>query len=474
MTIYNILVEAAQLYPNQAFLRSGDKNEITFQDFMNRVRRVADLELPDGETHEIIAIVCENPVRLLECAFAAWSKRITVAVLDHRLLPDTLHRMMRHIGTNVVYRDYHYELLTDFDAVIKDEIIRSSDCLITFTSGTSGDPKAILHTHESLIANAAMIAGYIPVGSDDRALLTKSLNHVAAFTSIVLPSLMTGCSIVLLPQKANIKKIASIIDEENITYVDMVATMLRYVSLFRHSNRPSSLKYISVNGEHLSCEELDKLQLAFPETLFYYSYGLSEAGPRVTYLSVEDSKRKRGSVGRPLSGIEISIIQDIATSATESKRGEIVVRTPSIMRKYFNNPKLSREKVVDGWLHTGDIGWIDNDGYLFVLGRKDDLIVRGGENIYPSEIEDVIVTFPCVNKIMVFAEKEDLNGNKLIAFVEVADKTVGKSELLSLCRNNLPSFLIPQEVYIIEEMPLLNGKIHKRKVREIYREYDGK
>lgn len=472
--MYHIMVEAARLYPNLAFLRNGDKSEITFQDFVNRVRRVADLELPGGETYKIVAIVCENPVRVLECAFAAWSRGLTVAVLDHRLLPGTLRRMMNYIGADVVYRDDYYEILTDSDAVIDDGIKRGSDCLITFTSGTSGEPKAILHTHESLVANATMIAGYIPVGSDDRALLTKSLNHVAAFTSIIIPSLMTGCSIVVLPQKANIKKIASLIDEENITYVDMVATMLRYVSLFRHSNRSSSLKYISVNGEHLSGEELDKLQLAFPETLFYYSYGLSEAGPRVTYISALDSKRKRGSVGRPLQGIEIRIIEDEAASMSDSKRGEIVVRTPSMMRKYYNNPELSREKMVDGWLHTGDIGWIDDDGYLFVLGRKDDLIVRGGENIYPSEIEDVIATFPCVNESMVFAEKEDLNGNKLIAFVEMADITVGKSELLSLCRKNLPFFLIPQEIHILEEMPLLNGKINKRKVREIYREYHGK
>lgn len=225
------------------------------------------------------------------------------------------------------------------------------------------------------------------------------------------------------------------------------------------------MRIISVNGEHLSAEEITNIKKKFPNALIYYAYGMSEAGPRITYLDTDLYPNKLESVGKPLEEIELSILNHDEHNQLEGERkiGEIVINTPSLMIGYYKNNLLTNKTIGDGLLKTGDLGYIDKEGFLYVLGRVDGQISRGGVAIYPYEIEDMIKMMPRVTDCVVTESKDTMNGNRVIAFVSVSGHVEVK-DIYNFCNSNLPLYLVPQSIFIVDEIPMKNGKLLRTKL----------
>ncbi len=197
-------------------------------------------------------------------------------------------------------------------------------------------------------------------------------------------------------------------------------------------------------------------------------WGLTEAGANNT-SSAHVAVKKVGSIGKPQNGMEMKIFDDNDNELPQGQEGEIVIRGPMVMKGYWNLPEATAEVIKNGWLHTGDIGYIDPDGYFFITDRKKDIIIKGGENISPRTIEEVLYTHPKVAEAAVIGIKDPVYGEDIKAFVTLKPgQTVSKEEIMEFCKANLKRFRVPKELVIMQAMPkTLVGKILKKELRKM-------
>lgn len=208
----------------------------------------------------------------------------------------------------------------------------------------------------------------------------------------------------------------------------------------------------------MSSQDIDKLVELLPNCNLIYSYGLTEASPRVTYIMGSDLLKKAGSSGRPIKNVKIEI-----SNKGIDNNGEIVVSGPNVMLGYYNDAEKTRKTIVDGKLYTGDYGYIDEDGYLYVQGRKDNMIISAGKNIYPEEIEQVLQTAEGVKEVLVRNISDDKGVEKFIAYIVTDDIEPNMSSLFEVCKNRLENYKIPSKfVYVKELEKTPSGKIVRK------------
>jgi len=197
----------------------------------------------------------------------------------------------------------------------------------------------------------------------------------------------------------------------------------------------------------------------------YEGYGLTEASPVVAFNPM-DYRSKPGSVGLPISGIDIKIVDDQGKELTPGNVGEIIVRGPNIMQGYLNRPEATKEVLRDGWLYTGDIGKIDDDGYLYILDRKGDLIIKGGFNVYPKEVEQVIAYHPKVKEVAVIGVPDPIQGEEVKAFISLKmGKRINKNEIIEYCQEHMANYKCPKYITFLRSLPKSSsGRILKRKL----------
>jgi O-succinylbenzoic acid--CoA ligase len=199
----------------------------------------------------------------------------------------------------------------------------------------------------------------------------------------------------------------------------------------------------------------------------YQTYGMTETSSQIVTLAPEDSIRKLGSAGKPLFPSQLKIIAEGNKEAAVHEAGEILVKGPNVTKGYLNREKASTQDIQDGWLHTGDIGYLDEDGFLFVLDRRSDLIISGGENIYPAEIEGVLTSHPSIIDAGIIGQKDEKWGEVPAAFI-VPKTPVTERELLEFCRERLAKYKIPKHFYFIDEIPRnASKKILRRELRTL-------
>ena len=266
------------------------------------------------------------------------------------------------------------------------------DAIIIYTYGTTGKPKGCLLTHGNLIANAMQIADWIGFGPDDRLLTVMPLFHMNAVSVTTMTALYAGGSTVVSP-KFSASRFWEIIERYRITSFGSVATMLSML-LARHekgSDEPSSLvadhsslRFAMCGSAPVPAEVLRKFEETFG-CLVIEGYGLSESTCRSTF-NPPNERRRPGSCGMPI-GNEMAVFDENDKAVADGELGEIVLRGPNICKAYFKNPDATAKAFANGWFHTGDIGYRDADGFFYIADRKSDMIIRGGENIYPREIE---------------------------------------------------------------------------------------
>jgi long-chain acyl-CoA synthetase len=364
------------------------------------------------------------------------------------------------------------------------DITPDDDAIIIYTSGTTGKPKGCLLAHGNIIANARQITDWMGFGPDDRLLTVMPLFHMNAVSVTTMSALYAGGSTVVSP-KFSASRFWDIIGKYEITSFGSVATMLSMLLSNQQSAssgqpnapslvpRPSSLRFAMCGSAPVPVEVLRKFEETFG-VLVIEGYGLSESTCRSTFNPPNENRRP-GSCGLPI-GNEMRIVDDDDNDVPDGELGEIVLRGPNIFKGYFKNPKATAEAFRGGWFHTGDIGYRDADGFYYIADRKSDMIIRGGENIYPREIDDVLYRHPAVENAAVIGVPDELYGEEVAAFVVLKNgSSTSADDLIAFCREHLADYKCPKTVHFVEEIPKgPTGKLLKRELASLFSSFADK
>ncbi|GAA4759674.1 long-chain-fatty-acid--CoA ligase [Actinomycetospora chibensis] len=336
---------------------------------------------------------------------------------------------------------------------------------VVYTAGTTGRPKGAELTHFQLFMNADTPGRVFGIRSDDVVLVALPLFHVFALSSQLDVCTRFGATMTLVP-RFEPGRVLEVMERDQVTVFEGVPTM--YVALLEHPDRTTrDLRALRVGvsgGAPLPAEVLDSVERALGLVVLE-GYGLSETASTTTF-NISAEERRVYSVGKPIYGVDLQIRDPEGHRLPRGRDhvGEIVVRGVNVMRGYRGRPEATAEALVDGWFHTGDLGYLDEDGFLFVVGRTSDLIIRGGYNVYPREVEDVLYTHPAVRDAAVIGVPDRRLGQEVHAVVALRPgSTADEHELISYVRERVASYKYPRSVEFREELPVgASGKILKR------------
>ena len=349
------------------------------------------------------------------------------------------------------------------------EMLEHDPCLIIYTGGTTGKPKGVVLTHGNLFWNSVNTILSWGLSSTDVTLTYMPLFHTGGINALSLPLLHCGGTVVI-GREFNTEKTIRIINKEKCTIVLMVPTMYHMLiesEAFQQSQFPSMQTFLSGGAP---CPL--NIYQAFEERGFAFKegYGLTEAGPNNFYIAPERSQKKRGSVGRPMFYNQIKLADDQGNAVEAGDVGEILIQGGHVFSHYWNNEQATKETIVDGWLKTGDLGLQDEDGDFYIIGRKKDMIITGGENVYPLEIEHLIGQHPAVKEVAVVG-LPDVKWGEIVTAVLVLQEgaKLTEEEVKEYCFKKIGRYKVPKRIIITSVLPKTPvGKINKKEIKSFY------
>ncbi len=337
---------------------------------------------------------------------------------------------------------------------------------VLYTSGTTGKPKGAMLTHGNILANAAMGAELLPLVAGERVGMILPLFHVNAQVVTCVIPMMVGCEVVMW-ERFSASTFWQAVAELEPVAISAVPTIL--AAVLHTADAPAgrtSLRYVSCGAAPLSRELLEAFENRF-DIRILEGYGLTES-TCISSVNPYYGVRKPGSIGLPVRGQQMKIVAPDGSAAEDGELGEIVVKGPNVMAGYLHNPEATAEAIRDGWLHTGDVGYVDSDGYFFIVDRSKDMIIRGGENIYPREIEEVLYAHAGVLECAVIGIPDEVRGEEVLAVVAPRPGAeLDGDELRAFAAERLAAFKVPRRVEVRAALPKnATGKILKQPLRE--------
>jgi len=498
--IYDLLEDAVRKWGNKpAVICNGSTK--AYSELSNMVELITDeLKKYKGTADNNILLAMDNSMEFVESFFAINKAGGTIIPLymnmgESKLKSIIEHYEIRCILTLKKYKNKielaleesvnHLEKVfyiedtgssvtietVDYKPVLTDKPYYrgNSPGIILFSSGTTNLPKGIMLSNNNIISNVKAISEYLSLTSEEKILLMKNINHSSSITGELLVSIHNGCLLHIQTGFITAANIMEAISKFKITVLFGVPTIL--TAMITHSEFNNfdmkSLRIINFYGASMAIHKIRELAEKFPEVDLIYSYGLTEAAPRVTYIKREELLSKEGSSGVPIKGVEVMIRVD-QREAKAFEQGEICVKGPNVMMGYYKNEEKTKAVLADGYLLTGDLGWLDAEGYLYVKGRKDNMIIKSGKNIYPEEIEAVLMGYPGMKEVLVRGEADELVGEEIIAYV-VSDReeALNLFQVLKHCKKALEDYKVPGKIYQVKELKkTLSNKIMRKQVFE--------
>jgi long-chain acyl-CoA synthetase len=338
--------------------------------------------------------------------------------------------------------------------------------VILYTSGTTGAPKGAELTHANLGRNAEVATRLFDLDADSMTLGSLPLFHSFGQTCALNASVLAGAGVTLLP-RFDPDRALEIVERDEVSVFMGVPTM--YNALLNHPDRArfdvSSLRLCVSGGASLPMELLHAFEREFGCKILE-GYGLSETSP-IASFNHPDRERKPGSIGTPIKGVEMKLLDSAGDDVPLGEVGEIVIRGHNVMKGYWRKPEATAEAIsAEGWFHSGDLARMDEDGYFFIVDRKKDLIIRGGYNVYPREIEEVLFSHPGVREAAVVGVPHDELGEEVGAAVALQpDADVTEDELRDFVKGQIAAYKYPRLVWFVDELPkTATGKILKREI----------
>lgn len=350
----------------------------------------------------------------------------------------------------------------------------SDDACIVYTSGTTGRPKGVLFTHGAMIQHATVACLEYAISPDSRYLV--QIPHNSSVNITMMPCFTIGAALGFADNRSfDPERFADVVAAERVTHTFLVPTQLMRV-LDCTSDLADRLECLETLGYGSSPISPDRLRLLVDRfgSIFIQLYGMAEIASIGTLLRKADHERALGdspqllrSAGQPSYAVDVRVVDEVGRDVGPGERGEVIFRGPHIMKGYYRDPVRTEEVLIDGWVHSGDIAEMDEDGYLYIVDRMKNLIIRGGQNIAPTDIENVFYRHPSVLEVAVVGAPDPEWGERIVAVVAVRpDHDVTADELLDYAARELPRFVRPEEVMFVEALPKnAVGKIDKQAVR---------
>lgn len=524
LTLRQLLEERVDKYIDKTFLFSAtDERGYTYKEFDEAVNRLVRLLSVSGfKKGDVISLLMPNSVEYIIAYFACFKLGAIAGPVNSLLKPHEITYVINNSEAKALLVNSEFvpaieeieNELETLEAIIElddekittkgfrgmrdhlpvGELSEDDEAIIIYTSGTTGKPKGCLLTHQNLIANARQITHWLGFNENDRLLTMMPLFHMNAVSVTTLTPLYAGASTVVAP-KFSASKFWNWVSDYEITSFGSVATMLnmlvhtypngvpsaeggrRSAELMSEDEKinphsalrtPHSLRFAMCGSAPVPAEVMKQFETTF-NCLVIEGYGLSESTCRSTF-NPPNEKRKPSSCGLPI-GNEMKIVDEEDSEVATGERGEIVMRGENIFKAYFKNEEATEKAFRGGWFHTGDVAYKDEDGFYFIVDRKSDMIIRGGENIYPREIDEVLFAHPSVKFAAVIGVPDELYGEEVAAFVVLKDNAqLTEDELIAYCREQLADYKCPKKVYFVEDIPKgPTGKLLKRELAKMFK-----
>ncbi|MCM3725611.1 fatty acid--CoA ligase family protein [Neobacillus cucumis] len=337
--------------------------------------------------------------------------------------------------------------------------------IILYTSGTTGKPKGAMLTHKNLISNAKDVGDYLKMNQDDRVVTVLPMFHVFCLTVSLNAPLLNGATLLIVP-KFSPKEVFSLIKEHRATIFAGVPTMYNFLYQYPDGDPDDlqSLRLCISGGASMPVSLLKNFENKF-NVLISEGYGLSEASP-VTCFNPLDRPRKPGSIGTSILRVENKIVDELGQDVPIGGVGELIVRGPNVMKGYYKMPEETQAAIRYGWLHTGDMARMDEEGYFYIVDRKKDLIIVGGYNVYPREVEEVIYNHPEVVEVAVVGMPDPNQGETVTAYIVSKKPGLTREQVQEYCRQHLAKYKVPTTIEFIDELPKnTTGKILRRALK---------
>ncbi|MEM7574815.1 MAG: long-chain fatty acid--CoA ligase [Bacteroidota bacterium] len=342
--------------------------------------------------------------------------------------------------------------------------------VIIYTSGTTGRPKGAELTHSNLTLNAILSANLYDPSSEDTLLTVLPLFHIFAMTVLMNAGVYKGTTNILLP-RFEAEAVLGLMQKHKVTFFAGVPTM--YWGLLNYNSEKfdlaaiaSTLKICLSGGASLPVQVLEDFEAKFKVQILE-GYGMSEGSPVVTFNQVE-AGRKPGSIGTPVWGVEVKIVNEQGQEVPPGEKGEIVYRGHNVMKGYFKQPEANAKTIVNGWLHSGDVGTMDEDGFFYVIDRTKDMLIRGGLNVYPREVEEVLMKHEAVSLVAVIGIPDEQYGEEIKAYVVLKEgASVAETALIDWTKDRIAAYKYPRVIEFLDALPQsATGKILKKELRK--------
>jgi long-chain acyl-CoA synthetase len=457
-----------------------ENNRWTFAELTDESNRIAAVikEQVKGDT---VGVLLLNSQKYIATMLGIWKAGKTAVPLNYLLPPAELGFIIKDSGmSGLVSSQFFNQVLASIKQLFGDKgiilmaddpafLARTADsgqsryrdpALYLYTSGTTGKPKGVVLTHDNLLSNVESCRQAGDFDIRDAFLCLLPFFHTYAITGTFLLPLLSGSKMVLI-DRFHPLKVLGLIQQHKISVFLGIPSMYRVLAGTDGDFDLSSVRFPISGGEPLP----DATAAAFEQRFnvpIYEGYGQTEAAPVVTLN--RPGARKPGTIGLPLPGVEVAIWDDQDRVLSPGEVGEIMVRGRNVMQGYHQLPEETAKTIVNGWLHTGDLGKFDSEGFVIITGRKKELIISAGENIYPREIEDTLAQHPKVKEAAVIGIKDEVRGEVPMAFVIPKDgATVDEKELRAFCRESLANYKVPKYFELVADLPRTpTGKVLKR------------
>ena len=488
------LDHAAFHFPGHTAVIDGDRS-VSYLEFNEDANRIASALVGRGiQPGDHVALCAPNSYAWLVFYFGALKAGAVAVTFSHLLMKDELTRTLADCQPKILFTvDEKLEHLEDYRERPYPELVvcdhgnisyvrlaekgspsfrtvdrdRQDTAAILYTGGTTGVPKGAMLTHQNIQASVFNVAHYERSTPDDRALCFLPLNHVFAQIHIVGATVFSGGGLVLQPA-FDLEEALEAIDRHRVTKLLAVPTI--YIRLLRLPDlreRITPVRYSFSAAASMAAEVVRQWK---DETGLdiYESYGMTESASMVTYNHYY--RHVIGSVGTPVSVVEVEIRDPQGNRLEQGERGEICIRGPNITKGYLNNPEETASAFWGDWFRSGDIGVMDEDGYLYIVDRLKDMIITGGENVYPREVEELLYTRPEVLECALVGLPDREYGERVTAFIiQREGHQVDPVSLRDFLKARLANFKVPKEFIVVEELPKSStGKLLKREIRNLF------
>jgi len=491
-SISELLRQRAAAAPDKPFLFSeADERQFTYREFEIAVERAAGMLAAHGARKgDVVSLLMPNSVEYVIAYFGCWRLGALAGPVNGLLKAQEIEYVVSNsesklmvvgseflakveaVAVPVVVFDDEGQLGKEFKESSKANIRPEDDAIIIYTSGTTGKPKGCLLTHGNVIANARQISSWLGFTKNDRLLTMMPLFHMNAVSVTTMSALYAGGSTVVSP-KFTASRFWQIVSDYQITSFGSVATMLSMLLSTYPDGVPEGLKtdqlrFAMCGSAPVPAEVMRRFEETF-NCLVIEGYGLSESTCRSTF-NPPDERRRPGSCGVAI-GNEMRVVDEEDQDVPEGELGEIVLRGENILKGYFKNEAATATAFRNGWFHTGDIGYRDADGFYYIVDRKSDMIIRGGENIYPREIDEVLYQHPQIAAAAVIGVPDQLYGEAVAAVVVLkpGEKT-SEQEVIEFCKARVADYKCPKTIRFVDDIPKgPTGKLLKRELAQMFR-----